>query len=67
VEGGAAHEIRRGTGASSLTDVVRRALTVYDAIFTMTKEAGGKLVLRKPDGTESERGSDLLTRPPRSR
>ena len=38
--------------ADSLTDVIKRALSVYDALLTTIQEEGGKVVLRKPDGTE---------------
>ncbi len=38
--------------ADSLTEVIKRALSVYDALLTATLEEGGKLVLRKEDGSE---------------
>ncbi len=38
--------------ADSLTEVIKRALSVYDALLTATREEGGKLVLRKEDGSE---------------
>src|SRR5262245_57595881 len=38
--------------ADSLTEVIKRALSVYDALLTSTREEGGKLILRKEDGSE---------------
>lgn len=40
--------------ADSLTEVIRRALSVYDALLTTVRETGAKVVLRDPDGTEQE-------------
>ncbi|WP_437567943.1 hypothetical protein [Sorangium sp. So ce542] len=40
--------------ADSLTEVIRRALSVYDALLTTTQEEGGTVVLRNADGTERQ-------------
>lgn len=45
--------LRVRTGADSLTEVVRRAVAVYDALLTRTAN-GAKVVLRQSDGSEQE-------------
>lgn len=40
--------------ADSLTEVIRRALIVYDALLTTVHEDGGKIIIRYPDGKENE-------------
>jgi hypothetical protein len=37
-----------------LTEVVRRALSVYDVLLTAVRERGETIVLRSPDGKERE-------------
>ena len=46
--------VREMSEADSLTEVIRRALTVYDALLTTTREEGAKVMLRNADGTEKE-------------
>lgn len=38
----------------SLTEVVRRALALYDVALVETKTNGGKMFVRRPDGSEVE-------------
>ncbi|MDC3955182.1 hypothetical protein [Polyangium jinanense] len=40
--------------ADSLTEVIRRALTLYDALLTTAREDKGKLLVRYEDGSERE-------------
>ncbi|MDI1442601.1 hypothetical protein [Polyangium sp. 6x1] len=40
--------------ADSLTEVIRRALTLYDALLVTAREDRGKLVVRYEDGSERE-------------
>lgn len=40
--------------ADSITEVVRRALAVYDVLLTAVRERGERLILRSSDGTERE-------------
>jgi hypothetical protein len=44
--------VRVRTGADSKTEVIRRAIQIYDAFLTMT--AGGSIILRHKDGTEEK-------------
>jgi hypothetical protein len=44
-------KIQAGTGAASLTEVIRRALSLYDVVVEHTTD-GGKVVFRFPDGEE---------------
>lgn len=46
--------VRVMSEADSLTEVIRRALSVYDALLTSALEEGSKVVLRNADGTERE-------------
>ncbi|KYF80443.1 hypothetical protein BE20_24815 [Sorangium cellulosum] len=46
--------VRELSEADSLTEVIRRALSVYDALLTTTHDEGGKVVLRSADGNERE-------------
>lgn len=39
--------------AETMTEVIRKAVAVYDALFT-TIRSGGKVVLRSADGVERE-------------
>lgn len=45
--------LRDATGADGITDVIRRALAVYDAVVT-AQAAGAKVLLREADGSERE-------------
>lgn len=40
--------------ADGITDVIRRALAVYDAVLTASHEEGRKVIIRDKDGTERE-------------
>ena len=42
------------TGADGITDVIRRALAVYDAVVTAQNTNGCKIIVREADGTERE-------------
>lgn len=42
------------SGADSITDVIRRALSVYDAVLTISRVQGRKLIVRDSDGKEAE-------------
>ncbi len=42
------------SGATSITEVIIRALSVYNALLTTVHETGAKVIVRKPDGTEQE-------------
>lgn len=46
--------VRVATEADSLTEVIRRALIVYDTLLTATAKEGGKLILRTADNEERE-------------
>lgn len=46
--------VREMSEADSLTEVIRRALMVYDALLTTVHEEGGKVLIRMPDGDERE-------------
>ena len=43
--------IRKRTGAASLTDIIRRAVALYDLVTEHVGQ-GGKLVFRHADGRE---------------
>jgi hypothetical protein len=43
-------ELRDETGSRSLTDVVSRALAVYEYLWKQ-KKAGGKVLIKDSDGT----------------
>ncbi len=45
--------IQRETGAANITEVIRRALALYDAMHDARRERA-KVILRYPDGTERE-------------
>ena len=45
--------VRVMSEADSLTEVIRRALSVYDTLLTTTIEEGGKVILQV-DGKERE-------------
>ena len=45
--------LRQTLEADSLTEVIRRALVVYEALLT-TREGHGKVFIRAADGTEQE-------------
>jgi hypothetical protein len=47
------NHLRASTNAESLVEVVRRAILVYEFIKSETAD-GGKLIIRKLDGTERE-------------
>ncbi|MDC3956883.1 hypothetical protein KEG38_23690 [Polyangium jinanense] len=40
--------------ADTITEVVRRAVALYDALFSAVKERGERIILRGADGTERE-------------
>lgn len=42
------------TDADGITDVIRRAIDVYAAILTASREEGRKVIIRDRDGTERE-------------
>ena len=45
----------RTVGASdSITEVVRRAVSIYDVLITAIRERGEKVILRSPGGAERE-------------
>lgn len=46
--------VRELSEADSLTEVIRRALIVYDTILTMSAEEGAKVILRTADNQERE-------------
>ena len=46
--------LREISEADSLTEVIRRALTIYDVLLATTREEGGKVILRRQDGSERE-------------
>lgn len=46
--------LRELTEADGITDVIRRALAVYDAVLTASREEGRKVIIRDKDGTERE-------------
>ena len=43
--------VQKRTGSSSMTDVIRRAVTLFDLV-TEHNEQGGVLIFRNKDGTE---------------
>lgn len=45
--------LREQTDADSLTEVVRRALAVYEYLYDGIQD-GGKIILRRENGKESE-------------
>jgi len=47
-------EIRVLSEAESVTEVIRRALSIYDLLLNMTVKEHGKVVIRSVDGTERE-------------
>lgn len=46
--------VRELSEADSLTEVIRRALTVYDTLLTTTREEGAKIKIHNSDGTISD-------------
>lgn len=46
-------ELQQKSGATSVTEVIRRALAVYDLITDHTMH-GGKLILRNSDGEDEQ-------------
>ena len=46
-------ELRDDTLADSITEVIRRAVAIYDLLLTNDKE-GGSVVIRNKDGSEKE-------------
>jgi len=46
--------LRHETSADSLTEVIRNALAVYDALISAARQSGDRVIIRKPDGTERE-------------
>ena len=46
--------LRELSDADSITDVIRRALAVYDAVLTASREEGRTVIIRDRDGTERE-------------
>ena len=47
-------EIRVLSEAESVTEVIRRALSIYDLLLNMTVKEHGKVVIRSVDGIERE-------------
>jgi hypothetical protein len=47
-------QLRVMTEADTITEVVRRALAVYDVLMTAVRERGDKVILRSADGSERE-------------
>jgi len=47
-------EIRVLSEAESVTEVIRRALSIYDLLLNMTVKEHGKVIIRSIDGTERE-------------
>jgi hypothetical protein len=47
-------QLRSLTEADTVTEVVRRALELYDVLMTATKERKMRLILRDENGTEHE-------------
>ncbi len=47
-------DLRTMSESDSLTEVIRRALALYDVVLTNTKRDGQKIFLRDKDGTERE-------------
>ena len=47
-------ELQVISGADSMTEVVRRALHVYDQLIQMTVEKEGKISIRFPDDSETQ-------------
>jgi hypothetical protein len=47
-------ELRDRIGADSLTEVIRRALALYDTVLTESVEHGRRLVLKDDAGGELE-------------
>jgi hypothetical protein len=47
-------DLRTMSESDSLTEVIRRALALYDVVLTSTKRDGQKIFLRDKDGTERE-------------
>ena len=43
--------VQKRTGSSSMTDVIRRSVTLFDLV-TELNEQGGVLIFRNKDGTE---------------
>jgi hypothetical protein len=46
--------LQQVTEADSLTEVVRRSVTTYEALYLESKELRGRIVIRYPDGSEKE-------------
>lgn len=44
--------LRKKTGAGSITEVIRRAVSVYEGVMDY-HAIGGKIILRAPNGVES--------------
>lgn len=45
--------LRDQSNATSLTEIIRRGLSLYDMLFTLQRK-GGALIVRRPDGTEEK-------------
>ena len=46
-------ELQHQANAASLTEIVRRGLSLYDLLFTL-QTGGGSLIIRQPDGSEEK-------------
>jgi len=46
--------VRVMSEADSFTEVIRRALIIYDLLLTITTEEGGKVVVKNAKGEERE-------------
>lgn len=42
------------SGAESVTEVIRRALTVYEYVWSVKKKRGAEIIIRERDGTEQK-------------
>ncbi len=51
---GRLEQLRVMSEADTITEVVRRAVALYDAMMSAMKERGEKVILRGADGSERE-------------
>jgi hypothetical protein len=47
-------QLRERTGAESLTEVIRRAIVLYDTIITISLDKKTQLILKYADGSERQ-------------
>lgn len=47
-------QLRERSGADSMSEVVRRALALYDLLLTETKDRGSKLYVQPKEGEAQE-------------